>query len=326
MNYRFLLSSLLISFITLSFASANKVESFIFDGTEINKNILLSENVFRTMHRQEQQESICYRRVVIGYNRICRDIPNGETCHFVRGQRVCSPSYIRDCFNQPIYGNQSYTCYRTVNIAYEVLDYITQVNVKFSFGEVPNHLIANEKISLKLKGNQVTTTVKSSGNLLMIYNKKESSRVEGQYRIKDIVYEVEFMDLKQTLGPFSNDIELIDFSADQLIFGTAQFNRRGPPNCFERYSATLKRGNRLFESSDVLFDGIINSDAISIEPLNGKSIVKIDLKKLGLVLEEGKYTAKLSIEFGVPKEKILNSEVVKKLETSFTKKFKITTR
>lgn len=313
MKNLFFLSTLLMSLV--SFASYD-VQSFIFDGSELSKSMTLNDAVYRTEYRQEQRPAICYRTVIIRYNRSCQNIQTGTSCRTSNGQQICRPVYRQQCQQRPVYGRQAFTCFQFVTVAYRVLDHYTQANVNFSFEESPMGITPEEKITVSLDGEALSTKVKSSGRVLMLYSKEESTSNDGSNFVKDIQYKIKLIDLQKALLPSQGKIKFVSASSDELVIETGEiadeFN----------YAYELKLSKvRFFILKDrVLFNGSLVKDAMEIEKLNGRSLIKINLQKLNIKLPQGKIKLDFAMSL-LTEGSILNTDTPS-LKFKMKKKFK----
>lgn len=309
-----LLCTFLIS--ALSFANSD-VQSFIFDGSDLSKSVTVTDAVYRTEYRNEQRPAVCYRTVITGHTTQCQNVQTGTTCSTVNGQRVCRPVYQQQCRRVPVYGRQAYTCFRTITVAYQVLDHYTQANVNFSFAAAPAGVMPFEKITVSLDGDYLSSRVKSSGKVAMIYTKQENSRMDGRNIIKDVQYKVNLVDLQKALLPSQGKIKLISSSADQLIIESGEI----PSGLNYVYALKLTKV-KFLRKDPVLFEGSLPKDAIEFEAMNGRTLIKVDLSKLTQPLEKGRFKAEFSIALKLPAGSLLNTDIPD-LEFKMKKKFRI---
>ncbi len=310
MKHLLILCSLVISFVT--FAQSDS-QTFVFDGSDLSKSVSLSDSVYRTEYRNEQRATVCYRNVIVRHDRVCRSVQTGTVCSTVNGQRVCRPTYTQQCHSTPVYVRQAYTCYQTVTVAYQVLDHYINANVRLNFSEVPAGVIAQERITLNLNDDRLTSRVNSSGNVALLYTKKETSRMEGRNVIKDVTFNVQVVDLQKALLPIKAKIELVSASSDELVLEAGEI----PADLSYTYSLELKKKN------NALYDGMVPNNAIEIEALNGRSIIKIKLDKIRLALANGKYKAKFSIALSLPSGGVLNTDIPNLESKLLRKAFKV---
>jgi hypothetical protein len=295
----------------------NDTQTFVFDGSELSKVLTLNDAVYRTEYRVQQRPAICYRTVVISHNTVCSNVQTGTVCSNVNGRRVCRPVYTRQCRQNPVYGRQAFTCYQNVTVAHQVLDHYSQANVKFTFSEVPEGLTPYERITLRLDDQTITSSTKSSGKVAMIFNKQETTQMDGRNIIKNVHYAVRLLDLQKALSPSRGGIKLIDSSADELVFEAGSI-----PADFG-YVFNMKITKRRFLAKDpVIVDSVLSRDAMEIEELNGRTLIKVKLEKLKAQLEKGKYKVKFSIALDLSSARVLNSDIPS-LNFRMSKKFKI---
>ncbi len=246
----FLLFSLVLSSLVLADNKSDN-QTFIFDGSALSKTLTLNDAVYRTEYSQQQRPAICYRTVIVGYNTVCNNVQTGNTCSIINGRRVCRPIYTSQCRQNPVYGRQAFTCYQYVTVAHQVLDHYTQANVKFTFSEVPDGLNPNERITLRLDDQTLSSSTRSSGNVAMLYNIQENTSMDGRNVIKNVHYSVRIFDLQKALSPSRGGIKLIDSSADELVF------EAGSISADFGYIFKMKLSQRKFFAKDpILFEGV----------------------------------------------------------------------
>lgn len=79
-------------------AHASETETFVFDGAENLKELLLKKEVYETRYRTESYDSTCTRQVQDGTRTECRDVTR-QNCHTV--PRTCHTEYRNVCHNNP---------------------------------------------------------------------------------------------------------------------------------------------------------------------------------------------------------------------------------
>lgn len=308
---------ILCTFILSTLTYASDIQSFIFDGSEVVKSTTLTDSVYRTEYRYEQHPAICYRTVVIGQTTSCQNVQVGETCNTVNGHRVCRPVYSQQCRQVPVYGRQAFTCYQSVRVSYQVLDHYSQANVQLSFYDVPENVLPQEKITLILNDDYLTTRVKSSGRVAMFYTKQEYNRMEGRNVIKNVQYKIKMIDLQKALLPAQDKIKLISSTADELIVEVGDI----PQDMNYLYQLKLTKV-RFLRKDPVLFNAMVANNAMEFEALNGRTLIHIKLDKLNSVLSDGKYKADFSMSPTLPIGTLLNTDIPD-LMFKMKKKFKI---
>lgn len=79
-------------------AHAAETETFVFDGAENLKELLLKKEVYETRYRTESYNSTCTRQVQDGYRTECHYVTR-QSCHTV--PRTCHTEYRQVCHNNP---------------------------------------------------------------------------------------------------------------------------------------------------------------------------------------------------------------------------------
>jgi hypothetical protein len=310
----------LLSFVfSLSlFASTGQTQQFNFDGSVRSNSLNLSGTKTHTEYRYEQVRRTCYRQVIVGYRDVCRNVQTGTRCTTRNGNRVCTPVYTRRCTRRPIYRSRPYTCYETVRVPYEVHDYNTLANINFTFAPTPVGVRANENLKVSLNGDSLTTTVESSGKLILLYDKQQSSFMDNGTKVINTNYFIEFVDLEKAIAPMRGGIHLTEITASELVFEAGEM----PEDMSYIFKLKLTK-KKLFSRNLILINRELNGNDMTVTNLNGRSVIRIKLDNANVDLAKGRYKMAFQTSLDVPADRILNSADIPGLKFDVNRKFKV---
>ncbi len=317
-----------------SFSSTSDSESFTFDGQRSSHEINLSTEKTHTEYRWERQADTCYRRVYVGdryvcttqYRQVCRTTQ--QTCRTVctgsganrtcrrecsgGGSRICRQEPYNYCRYIPQYRDEPYTCYRDVQVPYEVFDYFVESKITFDLSNSRSASKASEEFVANLEGDQFNLSLNSSGKYIVLADKEESSQRDGDVLRMEIKYKVKMIDFEKVAGAF-------DFG-----YTNAVVNSEGilvfidlDKNTDYKHFLSIER-KRFLRSPEVFFKNNLKASQITHD--NGAFEIKF--KDLGVNLRKGRYKVKISSALDLDTSKVLNREIIKKLKTEKSLKFK----
>jgi hypothetical protein len=246
----------------------------------------------------------------------CTGTPPNRTCHPVQDQvcrtvpgdcrtvtrRECSPVYDqvcrtvydRVCNDYPIYRNEPYTCYKTIQVpvGYEV-DYTVDADVTVSLGRAPQDVQADETLKLMLNGSKLSLKGEKLSNRLLVLvdkNVKEEVVAPKQKRVTGS-YALQFRSIEQILAPTKGEISDFVLTESELSFTTAKV---GAP---EFFALNLYIGRQQFLVGDLKkFDGDVAQEAFALEDQGDRTLVRVDLKKLKAdVFKGAKYNVRVKV-------------------------------
>jgi hypothetical protein len=198
---KYLMLFLLISLSV--FADTESSRQFNYNGSGQHESYTLRTENTHTEWRTEQRERTCWRRVFDGYRRECHT-EYRTICRREGERTVCRQEPYQVCQDVPVYRNEPYTCYETVQVPYEVFDYFVQGNYKINFlSEAPN---ANENFSLVQNGDDFGLSVRSSGNYLISATKNVQESYSDQLKTIDVTYSVLMNDLAPEINVIRSGI------------------------------------------------------------------------------------------------------------------------
>jgi|GEM_PF-2936616 len=214
---KYLMLFLLISINVFADTTASK--QFNYNGSGQHESFALRTENTHTEWRSEQRERTCWRRVFDGYRRECRT-EYRRICRREGDRTICQDEPHQVCQDVPVYRNEPYTCYETVQVPYEVFDYFVQGNYKINFlNEVGS---ANENFYLEQNGDDYGISVRSSGSFLIAATKTEQESYADQLKTLDVTYNVLMSDLAAEINVIRGGITSLVTPDKKLI--TFQMN------------------------------------------------------------------------------------------------------
>jgi hypothetical protein len=272
-----LVAAILSLFVASAYASTTDSETIFFDGSNSNAVVQLQTEKTRTEYREETVPRTCYRTVIVGYRQVCR--------------RPSNPRQPQQCWREPIYRNEAYTCYQTIRTPYEVFEYYVDAQIGINFGDVPEGIVAAENITASLNGDILT--LRSQGSKLLVVELQDltqNRRVDGNVLMIDASATIKFHDAQKIKAA----LNLTDV---RIQSGTANYNLG--PIAGLQLSHNLKIvNNPRLGGSTTLFDGEMNADVLSREERGNLTAMSVKFEDvLGRQLGSGRYNITVSSEF-----------------------------
>jgi hypothetical protein len=296
--------ALALSFASL--ASTGESRTFNYDGSQNSIELLLRGEKTHTEYRYENRTTTCYRTEVAGYRPVC----NGP---YPRPGGGMSPGI---CYLQPVYRQVAYPCTQTVQIPFEVKDYDVDARVIVDVTNLSAAMTPGEKIVVNLMGDNLSvSTVGSKKFFLMLKKQDIRSNMNGSVKFLDALYAIEMIET----SPILNALNMVNISLenDVLSFDLGPISNRA--NLGFSLNVTKKK---LFGSDPVLFDRELDSSEMTINSTSTASFAKIDVDKLGVSLEDGKFSLTAKAFFKAEGTLMNASQFGDELEVSKTLIFK----
>jgi hypothetical protein len=303
------LLSLALSFSTL--ASSGESKTFTYDGSQDSVELILRGEKTHTEYRTEVRTTTCFRTEIVGYRTIC----NGGG-YPGPGPRPY-PGGGRNCWREPVYRQVAYPCQQTVQIPYEVKDFDVDARVMLDVSKISMEATPGESFTVSLLGDTLSLTANGSKKFFLVLNKQDiRSRMNGTMKFMDALYSVELIESVPVLKALKmTDISL---SNDVLTFGLGPVNNN--PNI--AFSLNIEK-KKLFGSDEVLFDRELTATEIVIKASNTGSAADVNIDRLGVSLEDGKYTLTAKAYFKAKGSLLNASQYGDDLEASKTLVYKI---
>jgi len=257
-----------------AFTSTGETETFLFDGGDTEKLFTLNGEATHTEYRRETRAETCWRRVLVGYRRVCHTRYQRRCRNTPRGQ-VCRNIPRQVCRQVPRYRDQPYTCYREVRIPYEVHDHFVRTNFDIRFQEVPDGITPHEEFIASTYGNSFKLRAKSSGKLLIYAKAKTTSQQAEGLRIIDALYDISFLDTAKVFSPMLTGIQDLVVDKETLSFVTNQVTGQSPI----QLHLLVKRVKK-FSSNPKLINRNLNTLEYQMEQIGEQTRFTINLLAL----------------------------------------------
>jgi hypothetical protein len=275
---KILLGALALAVSFASLASTGESRTFNYDGSQNSIELLLRGEKTHTEYRYETRTTTCYRTEIAGYRSVC----NGPYSRPGRyGGGMPHPG---TCYQQPVYRQVAYPCSQTVQIPFEVKDYDVDARVIVDVTNLSAAMTPGEKIVVNLMGDNLSvSTVGSKKFFLMLKKQDIRSNMNGSVKFLDALYAIEMIEAT----PILKALNMVNISLenDVLSFDLGPISNRA--NLGFSLNVTKKK---LFGSDPVLFDRELDSSEMTINSTSTASLAKIDVDKLGVSLEDGKFS------------------------------------
>lgn len=304
------LLSFVLSF--ASIASSGETKTFTFDGTQNSVELLLRGEKTHTEYRYEQRQTTCYRTEIVGYRTVCTGGGYGGP----RGPRD-PRGPVRSCYQQPIYRQIAYPCTQTIQIPYTVKDYDVDARVLIDVSKAPEAVTPGEKFVVTLQGDDLTlTTVGSKKFFLMLKKQSQRGTMNGSVKFVDAFYAVELIEAAPVLKALK--MTNISMNNSVLSFGMGPVENRANVG----FSLSIVQKRAL--ASDIsLFNRELDSSEIVINANNTGSAADVNVEKLGVKLNDGKYSLTAKAFFKAEGSLMNKSQFGESLETAKTLLYKI---
>jgi hypothetical protein len=266
------LLSLALSF--ASIASSGETKTFNYDGSQNSVELMLKGEKTHTEYRYESRQTICYRTVTV-YRTVC-------TGGGPRGPR--NPGPPRQCYTQPYYTQQAYSCIQQVQIPYEVKDYDVDAKIIVDVTNLTGLTTTGEKISVTLNGDTVSiSTVGSKAFFLVLKKQDLRGNMSGSVKFIDGLYAIELVEA----SPVLKALKMTNISLNKSVLN---FDL-GPVANRANIGLSLNVTHKRTLASDVtLFDRELNNSEVVINATSAGSAADVNVENLGIKLDDGKYS------------------------------------
>jgi hypothetical protein len=311
------LLSLVLSFTSL--ASSGESKTFTFDGTQNSIELLLRGEKTHTEYRIENHTTTCYRTEIVGYRTVCTGgygggYPGGGYPY--PGPRPY-PGPGRTCYQEAIYRQVPYTCTQTVRIPYEVKDFDVDSRVLIDVTKLSSEATPGEKFVVTLQGDDLSVqTVGSKKFFLMLKKQSLRTSMNGSVKFIDAMYAVEMIEA----APILKALKMTNISLENsiLTFGIGPVENRS--NIAFSLNITQKKA---LASDIVLFDRELANSEVVLNANNAGSAADVNVEKLGVTLEDGKFSLTAKAFFKAEGTLMNKSQFDDLLEASRTLIYKI---
>jgi hypothetical protein len=286
-----------------SIASSGETKTFKYDGSQNSVELLLKGDKTHTEYRYENRQSICYRSVTY-YRTVC------STSRGPRGP-------VRQCYQQPYYTQQAYSCMETVSIPYEVKDFDVDARVIVDVTNLTGIATSGEKISVTLYGDTVSISTEGSKTFFLLLKKQDIRGVmNGSVKFIDGIYAIELMEA----APILKALQLNNLSYSKkpvLSFDLGPI--KSASNIGVSLDVTQKR---TFASNRNLINRELLNTEYAVNATETGSAVEVNLEKLGINFKGRKFSIKATAFFKAPGTVLNNAQFGDALAVSESLKYK----
>ena len=303
-------------FLAISFtsiASTGESKTFTYNGTQNSVELILRGEKTHTEYRYENRTVTCYRTEIVGYRTICTGGPGPGPGPGYPGPRP----YPRNCYQEPVYRQIAYPCTQTVQIPYEVKDFDVDARVLISVSNLSAASTPGENFIVNLQGDNLSIQTQGSKKFFLMLKKLDnSSRMNGNVKFIDANYSIELIEA----APVLKALNMTNISIENSVLN---FNL-GLVTSTKNIGFSLKvLKKKVFGDDIVLFDRELSLSEIIINANNSGSAADVNVEKLGVNLEEGKYSLTAKAFFKAEGTLMNQSQFSDLLETSKTLIYKI---
>lgn len=313
------LLSFALSFSAL--ASTIDTKTFTYDGSVNSVELLLKTEKTHTEYRVEQRQSTCYRQEIAGYRTVCTGGgyygPGPIGGYRGPGRPYPGPGPVRSCWSEPMYRTVPYSCIQTVNTPFEVKDFDVDARVIVDVTKVSPEATPGETFKVTLNGDVLSFDVAASRKFFVVKKQQANrSSMNGNVKMIDGLLAAELIEA----APILKAIKMTDISVEN---GLLNFNI-GPVASMDNLGFSLKVVKvKTFGSDTNLLDRELLASEIEVKAASeGASTAGVDVSKLGVKLEDGKFsiTAKAFAKFN---GNLMNSAQFEELTASRTLIYKV---
>ncbi len=304
------LLSLALSF--ASIASSGETKTFTYDGAQNSVELLLRGEKTHTEYRYETRTTVCYRTEIVGYRTVC----TGSGPGYPGPRPGPRPTPGRTCYQQPVYRQVGYPCSQTVQIPYEVKDFDVDARVIVDVTNLTGVATPGEKFVVTLQGDDLSIqTVGSKKFFLMLTKQSNRATMNGSVKFIDGLYAVELIEAAPVLKALT--MTNISIENSVLSFGL------GPVSSRANIGFALTVLKKRIGSDTVLFDRELDSSEVIINASTAGSSADVNVKNLGVALNDGKYGLTAKAFFKANGTLMNKSQFGDSTETSRTLLYKI---
>lgn len=298
---RYLAVLLFISIADYSWSAAKDEKTFLYDGSRDSVELILKTEKYHTEYRVEEVPATCTRKEVAGYRSVCTgsNYPGGyypgpyhPAPHFP-GRRHYPVPYTRTCYTEPYYRYVPYACTDTSRLPYQVKDFDVETRAIVDVTNLSQVANPNEKFEVSVVGDEPAFRVVGSKKFFVIKKKQDiRSTMVGSVKMIDALYVAELVEAAPILSALKmTNIAIVD-SALKFKLGTVADTKN------LSFKLTIVK-ERFLGSDKTILERELLASEVDVQNLGGESEASVDLNKLGVKLEDGKFsiTAKVSPKF-----------------------------
>lgn len=216
--------------LTLGFhANASTVDGYSLpiNGQQSVENFTLNAVQTRTEYRNETVANTCWRTVFAGYRQVCHQEAVTRCWYGPNGRQHCDTQWITQCRQEPQYRQESYTCYQTVAVPYEVFSNYVKALVNVKLPNVPAGSTLPQEtcnIDFKLEGGNFSSNA-FCPEFIVYANRSSTNSREDQTVVQDHKYDITLLDAKAVAAPVKGGIGEMRMEGQTLVFRTGDLTR-----------------------------------------------------------------------------------------------------
>lgn len=275
-------------------ASTTDGYSLPINGQQSVENFTLNTTQTRTEYRTETVANTCWRTVFAGYRQVCRQEPITSCWPGPNGRQVCDTRWVTQCYQEPQYRQESYTCYKTISVPYEVFSNYVKANVNVKLPNVPaGSQLPQEtcNIDFTLTGGNFSSFANCPEFIVIAKRSADESRI-GQTIVQDRKFEISLLDAKTVAAPVKGGIGEMRLEGQNLVFRTGDLTKN------TNFSLKLfVERRKLLKGDETLINRHLAPGEYSFEKISDEhGTVKINLSKLfGGINVKRKHVLKVDI-------------------------------
>lgn len=278
------------------------------NGQQSVENFTLNTVQTRTEYRSETVANTCWRTVFAGYRQVCRQEPV-TTCSVGRdGIKFCGTRWVTQCYQEPQYRQEAYTCYQTISVPYEVFSNNVKALVSVKLPNVPAGSNLPQQtcdINFTLEGGNFSSLANCS-EFIVIAQKSVSESREGQTVIQNRKLDVTLLDAKVVTAPVKGGIGEMRMEGQTLVFRTGDLTKN------KNFSLKLfVERRKLLKGDDTLINRNLAPQEYSFSKTSDEfGVVRIDLANLiGGINKQKKHIIRVDINVLTSTANSINSSL-----------------
>lgn len=289
-------------------ASTIDAYSLPINGQESVENFTLNTVQTRTEYRNETVADTCWRTVFAGYRQVCTQDPVTSCWPGPGGRQVCDTRWVTRCWQEAQYRTESYTCYKTVAVPYEVFNNYVKALINVKLPNVPAGSSLPQQtcnIDFRLEGGNFSSFANCPEFIVLAGRSSKESR-EDQTVIQDRKFDITLLDAKAVTAPVREGINEMRLEGQTLVFRTGDLTKN--PN----FSLKLfVERRKLLKGDETLINRPLAPGEYTFEK-NGENYgtVRISLSKLiGGINVKRKHILKVNIDVLTSTANSINSSL-----------------
>jgi hypothetical protein len=278
-----------LAFFSLSFgllANADDSRTFVYDGSEDSKEFVIKTAKFHTEERKEEVINTCYKEVVAGHRSICSGTSMPGAYYpgpYYPGPRRASGAYFGQCYSEPFYRKVPYSCKGEARTPFQVQDYQIEARFLVDVINLSGLSSSGETFTVSLEKEIPLFRANGSKKFFIIKkNEKIKSQMTGSLKMIDVQYVAELIEASPFLASVKmNSVEVLD-STLKVKLSASPFQKN------IGFSVKVVQ-NKLTSDKNIFEKELLENEFVITESSEAVE-ASVDLRKLGLSLNDGKFS------------------------------------